>query len=56
MVAKVFFALRHLGFRDRELSAVLAELRAENHDEAPRASSLLREALSQHGARNARVY
>jgi HNH endonuclease len=41
---KVFSALRHLGFREREVRGVLAELQGDEHCE-PTASALLREAL-----------
>jgi hypothetical protein len=43
--SKVFSALRHLGFREREIKAVQAELLAEDalHDATP--ERLLREAL-----------
>jgi HNH endonuclease/RuvA, C-terminal domain len=42
--AKVFSALRHLGFREREVGAVLAELQRDEHGETT-AAGLLREAL-----------
>jgi HNH endonuclease len=42
--AKVFSALRHLGFREREVRAVLAELQCAEHCETT-AAGLLREAL-----------
>jgi HNH endonuclease/RuvA, C-terminal domain len=41
---KIFSALRNLGFREREIRAVLAELQREEHCE-PTAPGLLREAL-----------
>jgi HNH endonuclease/RuvA, C-terminal domain len=41
---KVFSALRHLGFRERDVRAVLAELQSDGHCETT-ASGLLREAL-----------
>jgi RuvA, C-terminal domain len=41
---KVFSALRHLGFREREVRAVLAELSSDEQCE-PTAAGLLREAL-----------
>jgi 5-methylcytosine-specific restriction endonuclease McrA len=43
--AKVFSALRHLGFREREVHAVLAELRADTNQRDATAERLLREAL-----------
>jgi HNH endonuclease len=42
--AKVFSALHHLGFREREIRAVFAELQSDEHGETT-ASGLLREAL-----------
>jgi HNH endonuclease len=41
---KVFSALRHLGFRERDVRAVLAELQSDGHCETT-AGGLLREAL-----------
>jgi Holliday junction resolvasome RuvABC DNA-binding subunit len=41
---KVFSALRNLGFREREVRAVLAELQTDEHCETT-AAGLLREAL-----------
>jgi hypothetical protein len=43
--AKVFAALRHLGFRERDVRAVLAELRADQALREATAERLLREAL-----------
>ena len=43
--AKVFSALRNLGFRESEARAVLDELRREPNDEPPNAEQLLRAAL-----------
>ena len=43
--AKVFAALRHLGFREREVRAVLAELRADASQHDAPTERLLREAL-----------
>ena len=43
--AKVFSALRQLGFRETEVRAVLAELRGEASPEPPAAERLLRAAL-----------
>ena len=42
---KVFSALRHLGFREGEVKAVLAELRADTSLAAATVEHLLREAL-----------
>lgn len=42
--AKVFSALRHLGFREREVRAVLAELQSDDHPQ-PTVAGLLSEAL-----------
>jgi hypothetical protein len=42
---KVFAALRHLGFRERDVRAVLAELRADQELREATAERLLREAL-----------
>jgi len=42
---KVFAALRHLGFRERDVRAVLAELRADQELHDATAERLLREAL-----------
>jgi hypothetical protein len=43
--AKVFAGLRHLGFRERDVRAVLAELRADDELRDATAERLLREAL-----------
>jgi Holliday junction resolvase RuvA-like protein len=43
--AKVFSALRHLGFREREVRAVLAELRSDAALRSFSVAHLLREAL-----------
>jgi RuvA, C-terminal domain len=43
--AKVFSALRHLGFREAEVKAVLAELRADPELDGASVERLLREAL-----------
>jgi Holliday junction resolvasome RuvABC DNA-binding subunit len=45
--AKVFSALRHLGFRERDVHAVLAALRADVDLRDAPAEHLLREALRQ---------
>jgi Holliday junction resolvasome RuvABC DNA-binding subunit len=42
---KVFAALRHLGFRERDVRAVLAELRADDELREATVERLLREAL-----------
>jgi Holliday junction resolvasome RuvABC DNA-binding subunit len=56
VVAKVFSALRQLGFRDAEVRPVLAELRAGKESPAPSASWLLREALTRLGPRTTCVH
>ena len=45
MFAKLFSALRGLGFREREVRAVLAELRQDDHLRDASIEALLREAL-----------
>lgn len=45
MYTKVFSALRHLGFRESEVKAVLAELRADVALAGATVEGLLREAL-----------
>jgi Holliday junction resolvasome RuvABC DNA-binding subunit len=43
--AKIFSALRHLGFREGEVKAVLAELRSDAELHGAKVEHLLREAL-----------
>ena len=43
--AKVFSALRHLGFREREVNTVLAELHGDTELDGASVERLLREAL-----------
>jgi Holliday junction resolvasome RuvABC DNA-binding subunit len=45
MAAKLFSALRNLGFREREVRAVLAELRSDDELRDASIECLLREAL-----------
>jgi hypothetical protein len=52
--AKVFSALRHLGFRQGEVQKVMAELREESALQAASAEVLLREALRRMGTGGAR--